>query len=109
MNIISDFEKFVKEKGLETRDVKDNEPTVSTPDLGSGQSALQFYRLLVGTGNLMAAKRFLDLAQSGQSIPSTFLKGYMPIIKMVDDIVSAGPTYVQNLRVLHNRAKKQRK
>lgn len=108
-DIISDFEKFVKEKGLETRDVKDNEPTVSTPDLGSGQSALQFYRLLVGTGNLMAAKRFLDLAQSGQSIPSTFLKGYMPIIKMVDDIVSAGPTYVQNLRVLHNRAKKQRK
>ena len=108
-DIISDFEKFVKERGLETRDVKDNEPTVSTPDLGAGQSALQFYRLLVGTGNLMAAKRFLDLAQSGNSIPSTFLKGYMPIIKMVDDIVSAGPTYVQNLRVLHNRAKKARK
>ena len=91
------------------KNVKDNEPTVSTPDLGAGQSALQFYRLLVGTGNLMAAKRFLDLAQSGNSIPSTFLKGYMPIIKMVDDIVSAGPTYVQNLRVLHNRAKKARK
>ena len=108
-DIISDFEKFVKDKGLETRDVKDNEPTVSTPDLGSGKSALQYYRLLVGAGNLIQAKRFLDLAQSRQSIPSTFLDGYMPIIKMVDDIVSAGPTYVQNLRVLHQRAKKQRK
>ena len=43
------------------------------------------------------------------NIPNTFLNGYMPIIKMVDDIVSAGPTYVQNLRVLHQRAKKQRK
>jgi hypothetical protein len=108
-DIISDFEKFVKDKGLETRDVKDNEPTVSTPDLGSGVGALQFYRLLVGAGNLMQAKRFLDLAQSRQSIPSTFLDGYMPIIKMVDDIVSSGPTYVQALRVLHQRAKKQRK
>tara|TARA_B110000444_G_scaffold248489_1_gene272416 strand:- start:347 stop:1219 length:873 start_codon:yes stop_codon:yes gene_type:complete len=108
-DIISDFEKFVKDKGLETRDVKDNEPTVSTSDLGSGVGALQFYRLLVGAGNLMQAKRFLDLAQSRQSIPSTFLDGYMPIIKMVDDIVSSGPTYVQALRVLHQRAKKQRK
>ena len=57
----------------------------------------------------MQAKRFLDVAQAGQSIPNTFVNGYMPIIKMVDDIVSSGPTYVQALRVLHQRAKKQRK
>ena len=108
-DLISDFEKFVKDKGLETRDVKDTEPTVSVPDLASSTGALQYYRLLVGSGKLMQAKRFLDVAQAGQSIPSTFVHGYMPIIKMVDDIVAAGPTYVQNLRVLHKRAQKQRK
>ena len=57
----------------------------------------------------MQAKRFLDVAQAGQSIPSTFVNGYMPIIKMIDDIVAAGPTYVQNFRVLHKRAQKSRK
>ena len=108
-DIISEFERFVKDKGLETKNVKDNEPTVSVPDFASSTSALQYYRLLVGSGNLMQAKRFLDVAQAGQSIPSTFVNGYMPIIKMIDDIVAAGPTYVQNFRVLHKRAKKSRK
>tara|TARA_Y200000002_G_C22665465_1_gene657795 strand:+ start:1169 stop:2116 length:948 start_codon:yes stop_codon:yes gene_type:complete len=108
-DLISEFEKFVKDKGLETKGVKDPEPTVSVPDLASSTGALQYYRLLVGSGNLMQAKRFLDVAQAGQSIPSTFVNGYMPIIKMVDDVVAAGPTYVQALRVLHNRAKKARR
>jgi hypothetical protein len=30
----------------------------------------------------------------------------MPAIKMIDDIVAAGPAYVNNLRALHKRAKK---
>ena len=108
-DLISDFEKFVNDKGLETKDVKDNEPTISVPDLVPNTLGLQYYRLLVGAGNIMQAKRFLDAVQSKQSIPTTFVNGYLPIIKMVDDIVAGGPTYLQALRVLHQRAKKQRK
>jgi|TARA_R110000851_G_scaffold327296_1_gene496636 hypothetical protein len=108
-DLISDFEKFVKDKGLETKDVKDNEPTVSVPDLVPTTLGLQYYRLLVGPGKIMQAKRFLDAVQAKQSVPNTFVDGYLPIIKMIDDIVGAGPTYVQNLRVLAQRAKKHRK
>ena len=108
-DLISDFEKFVKDKELETKGVKDNEPTVSVPDLVPTTLGLQYYRLLVGPGKIMQAKRFLDAVQAKQSVPNTFVDGYLPIIKMIDDIVGAGPTYVQNLRVLAQRAKKHRK
>jgi|TARA_B110000263_G_C15297170_1_gene506121 hypothetical protein len=110
-DLISDFEKFVKDKNLETKGVKDTEPTISVVDknLASSRAALQYYRLLVGSNNAVAAKRFLDLANAGRSIPSTFLAGYMPIITMIDDMVTAGPEFVQALKVLHNRAKKRRK
>ena len=105
-DLISDFEKFVKDKDLETKGVKDNEPTVSVPDFTGYSSSLVLYQYLVGSGKLMQAKRFLDLASKGNSIPGTLVNGYMPIIKMVDDIVAAGPSYVQNFKVLHKRAKK---
>ena len=112
-DLISDFEKFVKDKDLETKRVKDDEPTVSVADyvpdssLPSSRLALQYYRLLVGSNNAVAAKRFLDLAKEGRSIPASFVPGYMPIITMVDDMVEAGPTYVQALKVLHARAAKK--
>lgn len=68
---------------------------------------IALYRPIVGTANLMATKRFLDLARDGKSVPSSLLKGYLPAIEMLDEIVAAGPAYVQTLRALHNRAKKQ--
>ena len=51
---------------------------------------------------------FLQLASQGKSVPGPYVKAYLPAIKMMDDIVQAGPTYVQNLRVLHKRAKNRR-
>jgi hypothetical protein len=66
---------------------------------------LALYRYIVGANNLMLTKKFLDLAREGKSIPSTMVKAYLPAIEMLDDIVTAGPGYVQLLKTLHKRAK----
>jgi hypothetical protein len=66
------------------------------------------YRLIVGAENLMRVKLFLELAKEGKNIPSAYVKGMQPAIEMLDDIVSAGPGYVQLLRVLHKRARNNR-
>lgn len=70
---------------------------------------IALYRFFVGTKNLMLAKKFIENAKEGKSIPSTYVKGYLPIIEMLEDIVDAGPSYVHNLKVLHQRAKKSNK
>lgn len=64
------------------------------------------YRLIIGAENLMRAKLFLELAKDGKNIPSAYVKGMQPAIEMLDDIVSAGPGFVQLLKVLHKRAQK---
>lgn len=69
---------------------------------------LALYRLLTGSKDLMLIKKFLDLAQEGKSIPSTMVKAYQPVIELIDDIVTAGPAYVQLLKVLRKRAKTKR-
>lgn len=69
---------------------------------------LALYRLIVGSNNLMLTKNFLELAKDGKSIPSSYVKGFQAAIEMLDDIVTAGPGYVQMLKVIHNRAKRAR-
>jgi hypothetical protein len=69
---------------------------------------IALYRPIVGTENLMLAKRFLDLAKDGKTVPNSITKGYMPAVEMLDDIVTAGPAYVQLLQALHRRAKRSR-
>ena len=66
-----------------------------------------YYRPIVGAENLMRARLFLELAKDGKNIPSAYVKGMQPAIEMLDDIVSAGPGFVQLLRVLHKRAQKK--
>ena len=101
-DIIIYMEELLAERDLETRSVKDNEPTISSPDIAVTGPELSYYRFLVG------ARKFLELARSGNSIPSTFVKQYLPAIQLIDDIVKAGPGYVQMLRSLQKRAKKRR-
>jgi hypothetical protein len=67
-----------------------------------------YYRLIVGAENLMRARLFLELAKDGKNIPSAYVKGMQPAIEMLDDIVSAGPGFVQMLKVLHKRAQNKR-
>ena len=107
-DIIIYMEELLAERDLETRSVKDNEPTISSPDIAVTGPELSYYRFLVGARNLVGTKKFLELARSGNSIPSTFVKQYLPAIVLIDDIVKAGPGYVQMLRSLQKRAKKRR-
>ena len=107
-DIIRFLEELVAERDLETGSIKDNEPTISVPDLSTSGKELSLYRYLVGARNLVGTKKFLELAKNGQSIPSTFVKQYMPAVEMIDDIVKAGPGYVQMLRSLQKRAKQRR-
>jgi hypothetical protein len=106
-DIIDDFEKFAAIKDIEKASVPDPEPTISVPDISTSINDIALYRYLVGTDNLMATKKFLELAKDGKSVPSSFVQGYLPAVKMLDDIVQAGPSFVQNLRTLHKRAKKR--
>jgi hypothetical protein len=105
-DIIDNFSELSAENSFETGRIKDNEPKVSVPDITVDSKTLALYRYLVGTDNLALTKRFVELAKNGQSIPSNAVQAYMPIIKMIDDIVNGGPQYVQLLRNIHKKSKK---
>lgn len=105
-DIIEDFEKFAAVKNLEKASVVDPEPTVSTPDIATRPSELALYRYLVGDKNLALTKKFLEAAKDGKAASSLMVQAYLPAIQMIDDIVQAGPAYVQQLRAVHKRAKR---
>jgi hypothetical protein len=71
----------------------------------SKQRRAALYGYLVGLENAMRATKFVELAEQGRSVPSTLVEGYMPIIEMVEDIVNGGTSYIQQLKLLHKRAK----
>ena len=106
-DIIEDFEKFASIKNLEKASVIDPEPTVSTPDLSVTGAQLALYRYLVGDRNLALTKKFLEQAKDGKAASANMVAAYLPAIKMIDDIVKAGPGAVQQLRAVHKRAKKR--
>lgn len=108
-DIIQYLEELSAKKDLELFRISDPEPTISSPDITVTPNDMLSYRYVVGDKNLMMAKRFLELAKTGKSIPSNILKGYLPAIQLIDDIAKAGPGYTQQLRLLANRAKKASK
>jgi len=105
VDIISDFERWASNNNMEKDFTTDPEPVISKPDPVTSRE-MSLYRYLIGTDKLSLAKRFLELAHEGKTIPGAYVEAYLPVIKMIDDIVDAGPGYVQNLKALHNRAKK---
>ena len=108
-DLVDDLSKLAATNDLETARVADNEPTISVPDISTDARDISLYRYVVGTENVMRTKNFLELAKQGRSIPGQFVQGYVPAVKMLDDIVKAGPAYINLLRALHQRAKKSRK
>tara|TARA_B100000674_G_scaffold113067_1_gene84403 strand:- start:179 stop:1048 length:870 start_codon:yes stop_codon:yes gene_type:complete len=105
-DIIGALEELSAKKDLETFRVTDPEPKVSVPDIDVTGKDLAGYRYLVGAKNLMLTKKFLQLAKDNKSVPANILQAYLPAIVMIDNIVKAGPGFVQMLRTLENRAKK---
>jgi len=108
-DIIEYLEKLASDRNLETGRVDDREPTISIPDISTQGRDLAMYRYIVGGSNLVATKRFIDLALNGKSIPGSLVQAYLPAIKLIDDIVKAGPSFVSVLKALQSRAQKSRK
>ena len=55
--------------------------------------------------DLPFAYKVLSLTTRGLGIPPRFAQAYAPIMRIIDDIVKAGPGYVNLLKQVHNRAK----
>ncbi len=108
-DIIENLEKLAADRNLETGAVPDNEPKISVPDVNTQGKDLALYRYLVGGKNIVQLKRFIDLALSGKSIPGSVVQAYLPAIKLIDDIVKAGPSFVSVLKALQSRAKSTKK
>jgi len=108
-DIIEYLEKLASDRNLETGRVDDREPTISIPDISTQGRDLAMYRYIVGGSNIVATKRFIDLALNGKSIPGSLVQAYLPAIKMIHDIVKAGPSFVSVLKALQSRAQKSRK
>lgn len=105
-DLIDDYEKLISSKDLESNKVADPEPKVSVPDLTPSSTKLLHYQYIVGKENIALTRLFMQMAKDGKSIPPQYVRGYLPAIQMLDDIVSAGPAYISALRALHQRAKK---
>jgi|TARA_B100001964_G_scaffold70699_1_gene80127 hypothetical protein len=109
-DLISYLEELSTNRDLETSMVKDHEPTISIPDqTPTSNKDLMFYRYIVGPRNLVGTKKFLDMAKAGKSVPSPFIASYFPAIKLLDDIVKAGPGYITMLKALQKRALQSKK
>lgn len=103
-DIIEHLEALAAVRDLESAKVRDPEPTVSIADVSVTAKDLGFYRYLLGTKNLMLAKKFIELAKDGKPIPPQMVKAYMPAIKSIDNIVKAGPAFISMLKALERRA-----
>ncbi len=64
---------------------------------GREQAAL---RLLVGNSNFSMAKRALEMAKSGQSVPASLMKGFMPVIEKLDTFIRGGAPAVTRFKNL---------
>lgn len=101
------LERLVADKNLETlHGVQDNEPKASTPDKVASNEVIM-YKYLYGENsiNFPLIKQFLDRVERGETIPAHLVKAYAPAIKMLDEIVKAGPQYTNMIKIAHNRAK----
>lgn len=79
---------------------KEEEKTPA-PITGSQSSALL---RLVGSKNIVKAKRAIQLANQGKSIPANLVTGFKPIVDMLLDILQGGPSYVNRLKSLDKQA-----
>ena len=57
-------------------------------------------RLLVGNQNFSMAKRALEMAKSGQSVPASLMKGFMPVIEKLDTFIKGGASAVTRFKNL---------
>ncbi len=108
-DITKQFQDLVSKANLENPTLTSPEPDISDSNKLAVDNERRFYRMLLPVNKIPLAKKFLDYAEEGKSIPSVLIASYLPIVTMVDNIVRAGPGFVEQLRQLNNRAKNARK
>lgn len=74
----------------------------------SKEKRVALYAYIVGLENSMRAVKFVETVEEGRTPPPQYIKGYTPIVDMIDEIITAGPAYITQLRQLHKRAKRGR-
>jgi hypothetical protein len=106
-DIVDYYIMFVQDYDLESSQVKDTEPRVSVPDpVEADTKDIQMLRMLgVPNKDLPFAYKVLSLTSRGLGIPPRFAQAYRPIMQIIDDVVKAGPGYVNLLKQVHNRAR----
>lgn len=67
---------------------------VSEASYRLGAKEMAALRLLVGNKNFSEAKRALELAKSGRSVPAPLMKGFMPILEKLDTFIRGGASAV---------------
>jgi len=108
-DFLQQFTKLTLDKNLENPKLTSPEPIMNTPDVQVPMEELRNYRFLVSTQQIPFVGKFLQSARSGRAIVANFTQAYLPIIMMIDDIVRAGPSYIEQLKQVHNRAKRNLK
>ncbi len=107
-DFLQQFSKLALDKNLEDLSKTDPEYGVSTPD-DVKQSDVVNYRFLVPINRLPFIAKFIENATAGRTVAAQFVQAYAPLILMIDDIVRAGPAYIEQLKIVHKRAKKNTK
>ena len=99
-------QEFADKQKLELDNVIDAERTVPgqemTPDELTG------YRALVGSANVRRAKVAADMIKQGKAVPAPIMSAYAPVVRMIDDIVKGGYTFVRLIQSIRDRAKTKR-
>lgn len=110
-DLVDYYVMFIMNYDLESNRVKDTEPTISIPDpVEADVKDINMLRLLgVPTKDLPFAYKALSIVSRGQALPPRFSQAYKPIMQIIDDIVKAGPGYVNLLKQVHNKAKKAKR
>lgn len=108
-DLINDFQRFATDANLEDLDKTNPEFDPSIPDDPQiSVASVRNYRFLVGANQLPYVAKFLDNALQGRAVVANFMQSYVPILVMIDDIVKAGPNYINQLKQLHMRAKRDK-
>jgi hypothetical protein len=107
-DLITDFSKLATDNKLEDFNAASPEPEINSLE-DVALADVKNYRFILSPASLPYISRFMQSARSGKSVVANLVQSYLPIIIMVDDIVKAGPAYIEQLKVVHNRAKRDLK
>jgi hypothetical protein len=99
-------QEFADKQKLELDNVIDAERTVPGKEMTPNE--ITGYRVLVGASNVRRAKVAADMIKQGKAVPAPVMQAYAPVVRMIDDIVKGGYTFVKLVQSIHDRAKKKR-